>query len=432
MVKSSPPKWTFHHSASVCVKAAMARNWGSPNRHAYNDMCWSCPLPHWPCLATTYDRLHLWQYLAKLCASSPRPTSCRAVISSGHGKGEALHLVSPQNVLHSILRSSAAVSAATGIRRGVGDPRERTTLADCLELMDLSLIQLNDSLAAPSRTPRPGFALPSPTTTPVWMGYRRQDPTVGVEEVSVENAFVALEDSGNFTTVQAAVDLAPNKGKVRYVIYVKQGTYEKNVNVGKRKTNLMITGDGMNKTTIIGSLNVVDGSTTFNSATLVIGGEGFIPHDIYIQNTAGPEKQQVVALRVGADKSAINRCMIEAYQDTLYTHSLRYIVSGTVSFIFGNAAVVFQNYSLNLVTAQGWTDPNQNTGTSVQNCRVVPSADLAPVKGTILSYLGRPRKEYSRTVFLQSYLNDHIAPRGWLEWSGTVALDMLFHGEYNN
>ena len=49
---------------------------------------------------------------------------------------------------------------------------------------------------------------------------------------------------------------------------MKKGTYKENVEVVKNKKNLMIVGDGMDKTIITGSLNVVDGSTTFNSATL--------------------------------------------------------------------------------------------------------------------------------------------------------------------
>ena len=52
-------------------------------------------------------------------------------------------------------------------------------------------------------------------------------------------------------------------------------------------------------------------------------GKGFILQDICIQNTAGPAKDQAVALRVGADMSVINRCRIDAYQDTLYAHSQR-------------------------------------------------------------------------------------------------------------
>ena len=176
-------------------------------------------------------------------------------------------------------------------------------------------------------------------------------------------------------------------------------------------------------------------------------GDGFIAQDMWFQNTAGPQKHQAVALRVGADQSVINRCRIDAYQDTLYAHSNRQFyrdstVTGTVDFIFGNAAVVFQNCKLiprksmkaqkNMVTAQGRTDPNQNTGTSIQKCEIVASADLEPVEDTFKSYLGRPWKEYSRTVVMQSYISDVIDPAGWYEWDGDFALTTLFYGEYRN
>ncbi|XP_021758812.1 pectinesterase-like [Chenopodium quinoa] len=261
------------------------------------------------------------------------------------------------------------------------------------------------------------------------------------------NVVVAKDGSGNFTTVAEVVASAPDKGKKRYVIYVKEGVYEEIVEVGKKKKNVMIVGDGMNLTVISGSLNVVDGNTTFRSATLAAVGDGFILQDICIRNTAGPEKHQAVALRVGADQSVINRCKIEAYQDTLYAHSLRQFytysyISGTVDFIFGNAAVVLQNCELvarlpmasqkNMVTAQGRTDPFQNTGTSIQYCDIVASSDLAPVKAKFPTFLGRPWKNFSRTVVMQSNISDHIDPRGWFEWDGDFALDTLYYAEYMN
>ncbi|KAL8462603.1 hypothetical protein ACS0TY_033585 [Phlomoides rotata] len=258
---------------------------------------------------------------------------------------------------------------------------------------------------------------------------------------------VAGDGSGNYKKVGDAIAAAPEKSENRYVIYVKKGTYKENVQVGTNKKNVMIVGDGMSSTIITGDLNVVDGSTTFNSATLAAVGEGFILQDMCIQNTAGPEKYQAVALRVGADKSVINRCRIEAYQDTLYAHSLRQFyrdtyVRGTVDFIFGNAAVVLQKCTLearkpmqsqmNMVTAQGRTDPNQNTGTSIQDSEIKAGADLEPVKSSFPTYLGRPWKEYSRTVVMQSYVSDVIVPAGWSEWSGDFALDTLYYGEYMN
>ncbi|KAK4484359.1 hypothetical protein RD792_006936 [Penstemon davidsonii] len=261
------------------------------------------------------------------------------------------------------------------------------------------------------------------------------------------NITVAKDGSGSYQTVAEAIAAVPDKSKKRYVVYVKKGTYKENVQVGKSKKNVMIIGDGMDSTIITGDLNVVDGSTTFNSATLAAVGEGFMLQDICIQNTAGPEKHQAVALRVGADKSVINRCKIDAYQDTLYTHSLRQFyrdsnITGTVDYIFGNAAVVFQKCNLiprkpmkgqkNMVTAQGRTDPNQNTGTSIQDCEIRASEDLEPVKSSFPTYLGRPWKEYSRTVVMESEIGDIIDPAGWAEWSGDFALDTLYYGEYMN
>ena len=80
----------------------------------------------------------------------------------------------------------------------------------------------------------------------------------------------------------------------------------------------------------------------------------------------------------------------------------------------------------NVVTAQGRTDPNQNTGISIHNSRVMASADLKPVLSSFKTYLGRPWKQYSRTVYIQSYLDTLVDPAGWLEWDGNFALDTLY------
>jgi len=263
----------------------------------------------------------------------------------------------------------------------------------------------------------------------------------------VANVIVAQDGSGNFKTITEAIAAAPEKSSKRYVIKVRKGTYKENVEVGKKKTNIMLIGEGMEATIVTGSRNVVDGSTTFNSSTLAAVGQGFMAQDMAFVNTAGPQKHQAVALRVGSDQSVLYRCKIAAYQDTLYAHSLRQFyreckILGTVDFIFGNAAVVLQSCTLvprkpganqkNAITAQGRTDPNQNTGTSIHNCKISPDADLVPVKSSFPTYLGRPWKEYSRTVFMQSYLDDVIQPAGWLEWDGDFALKTLYYGEYMN
>nr|CAB3473000.1 unnamed protein product [Digitaria exilis] len=103
---------------------------------------------------------------------------------------------------------------------------------------------------------------------PRWVrgGDRRllQTPAVSI----AADAVVAKDGSGNYTTVSAAVAAAPTNSKKRYVIYIKAGAYMENVEVGKKHVNLMFVGDGIGNTVIKASRNVVDGSTTFRSATV--------------------------------------------------------------------------------------------------------------------------------------------------------------------
>ncbi|KAK4591526.1 hypothetical protein RGQ29_021652 [Quercus rubra] len=261
------------------------------------------------------------------------------------------------------------------------------------------------------------------------------------------NVVVAADGSGDYKTVSEAVAAAPDKGKTRYIIKIKAGVYRENVEVTKKKKFIMFLGDGRSNTIITGNKNVVDGSTTFHSATVAVVGERFLARDLTFENTAGSSKHQAVALRVGSDLSAFYQCDILAHQDTLYVHSNRQfyvncLIAGTVDFIFGNAAAVFQDCDIharrpnegqkNMVTAQGRIDPNQNTGIVIQKCRIGATNDLKSVQSSFPTYLGRPWKEYSRTVIMQTSISDVIHLEGWHIWDGEFALETLFYGEYLN
>ncbi|KAH7519363.1 hypothetical protein FEM48_Zijuj08G0028100 [Ziziphus jujuba var. spinosa] len=280
---------------------------------------------------------------------------------------------------------------------------------------------------------------------PDWLsaGDRRllQAPTL------TPNVVVAADGSGDYKTVSEAVAAAPEGSSTRYIIKIKAGVYRENVEVPKKKTNLMFVGDGRVNTIITGNRNVVDGSTTFRSATVAVVGDRFLARDITFENTAGPSKHQAVALRVGSDLSAFYQCDMLAYQDTLYVHSLRQFfvncfIAGSVDFIFGNAAAILQDCDIharrpnpgqkNMVTAQGREDPNQNTGIVIQKCRIGATKDLLAVQSSFPTYLGRPWKLYSRTIVMQSDISDVINPAGWFMWDGNFALDTLTYREYKN
>lgn len=178
-----------------------------------------------------------------------------------------------------------------------------------------------------------------------------------------------------------------------------------------------------------------------------VSGDGFWARDMTFENTAGPSGHQAVALRVSSDLSVFYKCSFKGYQDTLLVHSNRQFyrdchIYGTIDFIFGDASVVFQNcdiflrrpmdHQTNFITAQGRDDPNKPTGISIQSCQVKPAYDFDSYKDSIRSYLGRPWKQYSRTLFLKTDLDGLIDPKGWGEWNGDFALSTLYYGEYMN
>lgn len=181
---------------------------------------------------------------------------------------------------------------------------------------------------------------------------------------------------------------------------------------------------------------------------LGIDGLHFIARDITFQNTAGPHKGQAVALRSASDLSVFYRCAISGYQDTLMAHAQRQFyrqcfIYGTVDFIFGNAAVVFQNCNIfarkpldgqaNMITAQGRGDPFQNTGISFHNCQIRAASDLKPVVDKYKTFLGRPWQQYSRVMVMKTFMDTLVSPLGWSPWGDTdFAQDTLYYGEYEN
>ncbi|XP_020680042.1 pectinesterase 1-like [Dendrobium catenatum] len=257
------------------------------------------------------------------------------------------------------------------------------------------------------------------------------------------NVTVAQDGTGSVKTVQAAVDLVPKGNLSPFVIYIKAGEYNEAVVIDKNKWNIVIVGDGMDKTIITSNKNFIDGTPTFSTATFAVTGRNFIAKDIGFKNTAGAEKHQAVALRSGSDRSIFYRCSFDAFQDTLYAHSNRQFyrdcqVTGTVDFIFGDAVVVFQNCKIlprqplanqaNTITAQGKKDPNENTGISIQGCTIGPYDAV-----TRPTFLGRPWKNYSTTVIMKSEIGSVVDPAGWLAWlPGVVPPDTINYAEYEN
>ncbi|CAA0830742.1 Probable pectinesterase/pectinesterase inhibitor 59 [Striga hermonthica] len=266
------------------------------------------------------------------------------------------------------------------------------------------------------------------------------------------DAVVSKSRRGEFRSVQAAVEWAVGRrrpgSRRRVVVHVRGGVYRENVLIGRTMNNVMLVGDGLRRTVITGARSVTAGFTTYSSATVGVDGIGFIARGITFRNTAGPRSGQAVALRSASDLSVFYACSFEGYQDTLFVHAQRQFykscyIYGTIDFIFGNAAVVFQNCVIyvrrpvwgqaNVITAQGRGDPFQNTGISIHNSRIMPAPDLRPVARSYRTYLGRPWQQYSRTVIMKSFIDGFVSGQGWSQWEDSnFALTTLYYGEYRN
>lgn len=282
---------------------------------------------------------------------------------------------------------------------------------------------------------------------PEWMDFETRRLLASSPQQLKPNLIVAKDGSGKYRTINEALKDIPKNSNRTFVMYIKEGVYEEKVWFNSSLTHLMIIGDGPTKTRITGSLNFIDGTGTYQTATVAVQADDFIARDIGFENSAGAEKHQAVALRVSADKVIFFNCHMDGYQDTLYVHTYRQfyrdcVISGTIDFIFGDAAAVFQGCTLlvrkpmdnqqNIVTAQGRKDIRQPTGLVIQNCTFKADPEYFPLRHKLKSYLARPWKEYSRTIIMESFIDDLIQPQGWLPWNETFALETLFYTEFNN
>ncbi|KAH7521044.1 hypothetical protein JRO89_XSUnG0125500 [Xanthoceras sorbifolium] len=314
----------------------------------------------------------------------------------------------------------------------------RGSLKQVTQLIDNVLALYTQLHSLPFKAPRNNTTQNQTSKFPKWITDGDQELLSRSPQRMHVDAIVALDGSGHYRTITEAIYDAPSYSKRRYIIYVKKGVYREHIDMKKKKTNIMLVGDGIGATVVTGNRNFMQGWTTFRTATVAVSGKGFIARDMTFRNTAGPQNHQAVALRVDSDQSAFFRCSMEGHQDTLYAHSLRQFyrecnIYGTIDFIFGNGAAVLQNCKIYTrvplplqkvtITAQGRKNPNQSTGFTIQDSYILASQP---------TYLGRPWKQYSRTVFMNTYMNGLVQPRGWLEWYGNFALGTLWYGEYKN
>ena len=256
------------------------------------------------------------------------------------------------------------------------------------------------------------------------------------------NFVVAQDGSGDFTTVQAAINAVPDYRKAGPTrIYIKKGMYKEKIVIAESKQNVQLIGeDGVvltyddyaQKPNIFG-----EGKGTSGSGSIYIFGPDFFAENITFENTSGPVGQ-AVACHVAGDRAVFRRCRFLGFQDTLYTfgeNTREYYedcyIEGTIDFIFGKATAVFNRCELRSKRTGGFltapaTPQGSNYGYVFYDCKLTADEDVEA--GSV--WLSRPWRPYGKTVFIRCEMGQHIRPEGWNNWGKTDNERTAYYAEY--
>ena len=256
---------------------------------------------------------------------------------------------------------------------------------------------------------------------------------------------VAQDGSGDYETVQAAIDAIEPGTFDGTRVYIKEGRYKEKLELPSNRTDVTFIGESAENTVLTYDDHADktdehgDELGTSGSSSFFVYGPDFTAKNITFENAA-PDVAQAVAIRIKADRAVFENCRFIGNQDTLYTYgrdTRQYFkdcyIEGDVDFIFGLATAFFEDCEIfckdeGYIAAPAQPE-EQEFGYVFKNCDVTGDAPNDSV------YLGRPWEPYGQTVYLECDLGDHIRPVGWEPWDEPDLPDKTktaYFAEYGN
>lgn len=270
-----------------------------------------------------------------------------------------------------------------------------------------------------------------------------QDGKKPTKEVKLYDIIVDAKGTGNYTTVQAAINSVAFSKTTETKIFIKNGIYKEKLEVSLNKNNITLIGESKDNVILtyddFASKKNSEGQNigTSGSASFIVTGNDFKAQNITFENSSGPVGQ-AVAVRVDGDKIIFDNCKFLGFQDTLYPRSntsrqyyKNCYIEGTTDFIFGASTAVFDQCEIFAKTGGSYltaasTDEKNPYGLVFLNCKLTTNS------GNNSYYLGRPWRNYAKTVFIQCEMAAHIKPEGWNNWGKPEAEATTFYGEYQS
>ncbi len=266
---------------------------------------------------------------------------------------------------------------------------------------------------------------------------------------------IAKDGSGDFTSLQAAIDAAPAYSRHPVILLVRMGEYRERVVVNK--DNLRIIGENRDRTVITWSGCAHDPDDegkqkgTFLSYTFLVTGSNVEVENLTIRNDAGDGREvgQAVAVYAAGDRGVWRNVRMIAHQDTLFCgpampkvakDALPHVIpegvpsvgdcppvpgrqyfencfiQGDVDFIFGPYRCWFESCTLHMNERGGWytaanTPEDSPYGMIFHRCHL--TGECAPGGAC----LGRPWRRFARTIFLHCEMDECVAPEGFQDWA---------------
>lgn len=262
--------------------------------------------------------------------------------------------------------------------------------------------------------------------------------TFSKQKVEVKYDYVVAKDgSGDFTTIQSAIEACKAFPYERIRIFIKNGVYHEKIFIPSCNTKISLIGESRDST-IISYDDYFDKinkgrNSTFYTYTLLVKANDFHAENLTIENTSGPVGQ-AIAVSVVADRCSFSNCKFLGNQDTLYVagendrqYFIDCYIEGTTDFIFGEATALFEKCTIkckadSYITAAS-TPEGVSYGFVFKDCTIEAAPSINHV------YLGRPWRKYAKVVYINCLMGDFIKPEGWSNWSGTENYKTVFYAE---
>ena len=258
-----------------------------------------------------------------------------------------------------------------------------------------------------------------------------------------KKSIVAKDGSGQYKTVQAALDAIPAGNTKPVTIYIKKGTYKEVVIVDARKNFISLIGEDKSNTILTfdnhAGTRLPNGDTlnTWTCASFFVYGNDFHAANLTFDNNAGFTAGQAVALRVEGNRASFTNCRMTGFQDVLFLsgsgvkHYFKdCYIEGTTDFIFGAATAVFQSCTVHSKKNSHVTAASTNSiipfGFVFFNCTLTADSGLAKVS------LGRPWSPTASVAYINCWMGQQILPEGWNNWKNPANEATARFAEYNS